>query len=460
MPGVFDAYAVGYRELIFLSKEAAGAYGTIVHPSPTDAIQFMTATLTHKQDRVDRTDKTTSRTFRGRISHRVSGSWSVNLYNLPSGTSGVAPDIGDALEFGFGAVKIVPDTAATGVPTTTSIPITAAAGVNYAIGDAIGWVNALGELEVSFITNVVVDTLTVDPPFSAAPAAANVIKGSVTYKPANVLGSLTLTRILDNYQDVYPGCFVNTMSFAFPGTAEATITIGGDCATSYSGGSSLIATSPAIGATTVDVTAGDGDRFQPNTRYIIDNEVVLVTAVAGDTLSITRAQAGTTAAAHTAGAAIGPYEPPSTVAGVPVSGTIGSFFVTGIQGATRALSRSKIQTATLNVTNNATLRNAEYGTIASTGFTVKKRNITHDVTVWLEPYQVKFYNRAKRFASQSVMLQAGKTIGNTIAYKIPNSEMNIPTIPGGGDDEVTVPMSGVGLGTLVSGNDEIYYAYL
>jgi hypothetical protein len=460
MPGVFDAYAVGYRELIFLSKEGAATYGTIVHPVATDAIQFITGTLTHKQDRVDRTDKTTSRTFRGRISHRVSASWSVNLYNLPSGTSGVAPDVTDALEFGFGAIKVVPDTLTTGVPTTTSLPITAAAGGNYAIGDAIGWVNALGELEATFVTAVVVDTLTVDPPLSSAPAAGATLKGSVTYKPANVLGSLTLTRILDNYEDVYPGCIVNTMQFVFPGTAEATITIGGDASTSYSSGSSTLANSPLIGDATFTVATGDGARFQPNTRVIVGSEVVLITAVAGDVLSITHAQAGTSASAHTTGDAIGPYEPPSTVAGVPVSGTIGSFYVTGIQGATRALSQSKVQTATLSVNNNAALRNAEFGKNFATGFFVKKRNVNFDVTVWLEPYQVKFYNRAKLFAAQSIMWQNGKTIGNTIAVKIPNAELNIPTIPGGGDDEVSVPMTGAALGTLVGGNDEVFYAYL
>lgn len=460
MPGVFDQYAVGYRELVFLSKESAGNYGTIVHPVATDAVQFMTASLTHKQDRVDRTDKTTSRSFRGRISHRISGSWSLNLYNLPSGTSGVAPDAGDALEFGFGSVKIVVDGVTAGVPTTTSIPVAGGTGVNYAVNDAVGWVNPAGDLEVTFVTAVVTDTLTVDPPFSSAPAAAATLKGSVTYKPANVLGSLTLTRILDNYEDVWPGCFVNTLSFVFPGTAEATVTLGGDCSTSFSSGSSLLAANSLIGATTISVTPGDGDRFQPNTRIMIGTEVLLITAVAGDVLSITHAQAGTAAAAHTLGDTIGPYEPPSTVAGVPVSGTIGSFYITGLQGATRVLSQAKIQTATLNYTNNAALRNAEYGKNFATGFTVKKRNVTHDVTVWLNPEQVKFYNRSKRFASQSVMLQAGTTIGNTIAYKIPNSEMNIPSIPGGADDEVAISLTGVGLATLVGGNDEVALSYL
>lgn len=458
MPGVFDQFAVGYRELVFLSEETT--YGTIVHPAAIDAVQIITAALQHTQGRTNRADKTTSRSIRDRFSGRISATWSLNLYNLPSGTNGVAPDIFSALKFGFGLMKAVPSTLATAGATTSAISITAGAGVNYDIGDAIGWVNAAGELEVGFITAIATDTLTIDPPFSAAPAVGNTIRGSVTFKPANVLGSLTVTRILDNYEDVYPGAFVNTMSFVYPANGAATITVGGDAATSYSAGSSSLAVAALAGDATFTVQPGEGGRFQPNTRHIIGTEVVLVTGVAADVLAVLRAQAGTTAAGHAISDTIGPYEPPSTVAGQPVDGTIGDFFISGLLGTTRPLAHAKMQTSTLNWTNNGALRNAEFGRNSASGFTVKKRDITFDVTLWLEPQQAKLYNDAKKFSAYPVTLQLGKGVGTTTAYRLPKAEFNIPRVDGGGDDEVSLPLTGVGLATLINGNDEAFMAYL
>jgi len=55
----------------------------------------------------------------------------------------------------------------------------------------------------------------------------------------------------------------------------------------------------------VHITTGDADKFPTlNFNLTIDNEVVLVTAISGDSLSITRAQESTTAAAHAVDAEI------------------------------------------------------------------------------------------------------------------------------------------------------------
>ena len=64
-----------------------------------------------------------------------------------------------------------------------------------------------------------------------------------------------------------------------------------------------------IGAsdTSLTVTTGDGAKFPSNTpfRISIDNEIIEVGAVAGDTFSsLTRGVEGTTAAAHSAGAIV------------------------------------------------------------------------------------------------------------------------------------------------------------
>lgn len=76
------------------------------------------------------------------------------------------------------------------------------------------------------------------------------------------------------------------------------------------GGPSTLAGAVLVGDLTLTVAGGDGARFQPNTYVLINaegvntTEVVLVTGVAGDVLTITRAQAGTVASAHGAGSVI------------------------------------------------------------------------------------------------------------------------------------------------------------
>ena len=76
------------------------------------------------------------------------------------------------------------------------------------------------------------------------------------------------------------------------------------------GGPSTLAFAMLVGDLTLTVAAGEGARFQPNTYVLINAEgantaeIVLVTGVAGDVLTITRAQAGTAASAHGAGAVI------------------------------------------------------------------------------------------------------------------------------------------------------------
>ena len=59
-------------------------------------------------------------------------------------------------------------------------------------------------------------------------------------------------------------------------------------------------------ATSLSVTAGDGAQFPDsgNFNITIEDEILQCTAISTDTLTVTRAQEGTTAAAHTAGKAV------------------------------------------------------------------------------------------------------------------------------------------------------------
>jgi hypothetical protein len=461
MPGVHNEYAVGYREVIFIVPEVT--FGTIVHPSPTHATQFLTADISVAHERVNRNDKTASRSYRERITHRKSGTWSENLYVLPSGSNLTPPDITDALERGFGVLRAVPNTLAVAGTTTTLINVTATEGANYQVNDGIGWINPAGDLEVSFIESIATDALTISPGFSSAPAVGNTIYGSTTYKLGNVLNSMSITRVLDNIVTVYSGAWVNDMAFEFPGEGEATLTIGGGCKEEWASGTSALAVAALVGDPTITVTTGTGDRFEKNTRLLISaegantDEVVLVTAVAGDVLTITRAQAGTVASAHGISAVVGPYEPSMTVAGSPVTGTKGEFVITGAAGL-----RTSHETTQHGITvgNNAQARNTAIGQESASGFfSTAKRDVAFTATLWLKKDVFQYYIRAKRFVQQEILMQWGKEVGKTFAAKFPQAEFNIPAIDGGGDEEVMLPISGMGLATTAN-NDEVVVCFM
>lgn len=453
----YNTFAAGYREILFVSKETT--YGTIVHPAATDAIQHQKASFDYSQDRITRADKTSNRSMRERITHRKQVTWNVDLYILPSGTGVTAPDIGHALEFTFGSVRTVANATTHGTTpcTVTSLVLTTGGGAGFAVGDACGVLTAAGVLEVSFVTAVSTDTLTISPALSAIPAVSTAVKGSISYKLADVLGSLTITRILDNHQSVYPGCFVNDAKFDFPAAGEGTMTLSGMGQTEYSSGVSTLASMINNSVTSITVATGEGKRFQANTRALIESECVLITAVSTDTLTVTRAQAGTTAASHASGLAIGPYEPSRTLAGSPVSGTIGSFIIVGASSARTAYKTTQFS-FTLN--NQGSLRNSQFGTDSASGFFVNKRDVNFSVTLWLEAGQTGLRNDAKNFTMQEIVLQLGNAVGSTCAVRFPRAEFNIPKIEAPDDTEVMVPFDGVSLGSLALGNDEVVLAFL
>lgn len=56
--------------------------------------------------------------------------------------------------------------------------------------------------------------------------------------------------------------------------------------------------------TGVDITTNQGEAFAAGDTILIDNEIMFVTGVSNDTLTVVRGSAGTTAAAHTTGAEV------------------------------------------------------------------------------------------------------------------------------------------------------------
>src|SRR5215471_4547097 len=65
--------------------------------------------------------------------------------------------------------------------------------------------------------------------------------------------------------------------------------------------STTLASSAASGDSTITVSSPSGFPTKPNFRLLIESEILLVTAIAGSTFTVTRGKEGTTAASHVAG---------------------------------------------------------------------------------------------------------------------------------------------------------------
>jgi hypothetical protein len=153
----------------------------------------------------------------------------------------------------------------------------------------IGWGIANG-LNATYITTSAFSDVNLFQPANPNPEAR--VAGAVT--------QLTANQLADVYQ------VVGTMTCS---TAAKTIAEVGlfDTGTSLSGTAQITTSSMAIGATTVTIGAGiTGFAVLPTSlNYLaqIENEVVFVTGGQGtSTLTVTRAQLGSTAVAHPIGA--------------------------------------------------------------------------------------------------------------------------------------------------------------
>ena len=105
-----EDYGYGREQIIYLKEEGSGAYGTLVHPSITDAIKVLSANMNIKQERKDRLEKGSTRSLLSRFTGRKSVGWNIEKYVLPSGVKGTPPDDALLWEALFGTEDIQSET--------------------------------------------------------------------------------------------------------------------------------------------------------------------------------------------------------------------------------------------------------------------------------------------------------------------------------------------------------------
>jgi len=99
-----DEYGYGREQIVYIKEE--DPYGTLVHPSATDAIKILSANMNIKQERKDRLEKGSTRSVLSRFTGRKKVDWSIEKYALPSGVKGTPPDDALLWEALFGSEDI------------------------------------------------------------------------------------------------------------------------------------------------------------------------------------------------------------------------------------------------------------------------------------------------------------------------------------------------------------------
>jgi len=219
MPG---DYAVPYEGQGFIKPQTA--FNTLLWPVAGDAISFNKISITPNQEKKPRSDHRGTRSVGATILGKRSGSYTLSGLYVPSGSLGVAPDIGELIK------------ACMGIETVT------------------GGVSVL----YSFIKDL-----------------ETAMKGLSMHLFANHFAVSVL------------GAIVNDLTIKWSGEGEVEFEASGEAADVVRTGSSTVATAQTAGNASVVVASGDGPKYSIGSQVKVDVEGGrVVTDVVGDTLTV------------------------------------------------------------------------------------------------------------------------------------------------------------------------------
>ena len=323
---------------LFCKAESSSGVPLVI--TADDAFKFTgNPDINSGQERLEQKPHTYNRARKIELLGQRKPNGKIQVEMSPSGTAGTPPDIDPILASMFGkkivsAVTILGGSGVT-APTVNSATVTTPMSDAPAVGNLIPIPVVLSN-GIALYRLVVVSNaspvsggtaLTWNPDLPVAPAVGAIIPSSVNYTLQRTPSdTFTLTHLLDDAQ------FVQQITGGWLGDLAITSDNGKSVVTmdlgifgrEYSQGSRC-----ALGddmddvqlTMTIDSNAnglvwfGNDAESTPKLLYKIDNEVIGVVTYDGNTSIsvITRAEAGTSAAAHTKGAIITPYNPGQTV---------------------------------------------------------------------------------------------------------------------------------------------------
>ncbi len=214
-----------------LKKQSFGVDPTV---AAADVIEFVDFTL--EADRAEIQRNAVNRSFDELVpvmgAQTVGGNIQIELHG--SGTAGVAPESDPMWEAAIGEKSSSTAGTTTAGSTTTNIKLATGNGANFKVGQHIildPTVAGSGAYEVSRITAITTDDLTVSPAFSLAPPTGRAVGAGVHYKPTvTELHSLWVQFWRgDITLETFKGCKVATLALDFQSsqTINPTFTLDG-----------------------------------------------------------------------------------------------------------------------------------------------------------------------------------------------------------------------------------------
>lgn len=326
-------YGAGRSEAIYLTQEAS--YGVAVDHAGTDAVPTDSeAQLTVEFPRNPNLDKKETLSL-----HEVydDGMYKTN-FSLPdtdfkpSGAAATAPDMAVAFKTLMGSqVAGVADK-----PVVAASPAPAVGGCtvdntdNMAVGQPIRFDgNATAAIankcRILTAVNTVTKAVTWAPDLGSAPASTDTINLGFAWKQTTV-NELSMSAFQEFVLLVQAatGISLNTGKFSIAGNGHVKFGCSGVGCGKYSFvGQAVTSGTTAIDALTMAVATGQGKRFRvtsddPPLYIRVEDEIIKVTAVSGDNLTIVRAQKSTSAAEHATASVIVPWRPTRTLVGSPI----------------------------------------------------------------------------------------------------------------------------------------------
>ena len=458
-----NTYALGRKSRIFIVPEVTA--GTAVAHAGTDILSHKAASLTYSEpeSEVDERKGTAGvLRFIRDAAHTVS--WSVSdAYFKPAAAAATAPESSDILKAAFGSQYAGHSSSVTvqasASPTVSSCTLNSVAALSE--GSAIrfsGNVTSALAGEIVWITDITGSAITWVPALSTAPQTNDTATIGYAWGLTDE-NAETLSIYGERQHHVVgaSGCMCNEISFTASRNGALNFSASGSGYGYFSAiGQSAITDNPLTStATTVNVTAGDGDKFFLDSSVPlyaqIGSEVVKITAATADALTIVRAQKSSSAAPHSAGVEILPWSPTLSRVGSEISGIVGKF---RIDGATFA-----IHDVSLTLNNAFELRENSFGSYVSSGHFRSGNNprkVTGTVTCKMRSDVLKKFKQAIDQDTHTIYCKIGSAAYTAFAFYMPKARFVIPELPEGDTSEIVVSLQYTAIET--SGNDELYFA--
>lgn len=271
-------------------------------------------------------------------------------------------------------------------------------------------------------------------------AAAN---GSYQYTlvtdPTSSFAAIAGNATNHNHSKIALGCIVEELTIQGGGGDLVTWEAKGPCANVIdTGRCTLNTTSLSAGDTTATVTDGSG--VQPGTILYVGTEQVYVSAVSGQTLTLTRGWGASTAASIASSSVFVPWE--------PTSQTLSSALPLAMTGsATIAGTNVTIKSWKFSLKNNRDYVNDHWGSTVADGYVnAKKREVTLELTARLERDNLIYIVGAGYHnEAHAVVITCGATSGNKYTLTVQGEMKSKPKITYPERDMVDVTLSYTGI---------------